>query len=87
MKLGKQKKKGVKLHDFSVRAGDGIMFWLAGCCAGLSPSSHDTNAFFSALSCAQVQMAVLFFCCCCCFCQLLEHNRVILLSLQFSASC
>lgn len=55
------KKQGVKLHDFGVRAGDGIMFWLAGCCAGLSPSSHDTNAFFSALSRAQVQMAVLFF--------------------------
>lgn len=54
------KKQGVKLHDFGVRAGDGITFWLAGCCAGLSPSSHDTNVFFSALSCAQVQMAVLF---------------------------
>lgn len=54
------KKQGVKLNDFGVRAGDGITFWLAGCCAGLSPSSHDTNVFFSALSCAQVQMAVLF---------------------------
>lgn len=29
--------------------------------AVLSPSSHDTDAFFSALSCAQVQMAVLVF--------------------------
>lgn len=39
------KKQGVKLHDFGVRAGDGITFWLAGCCAGLSSLSHDTNAF------------------------------------------
>lgn len=63
VKLGKQK-KGLNFMILVLGLGTGLS-WLTVVLdltmAVLSPSSHDTDAFFSALSCAQVQMAVLFF--------------------------
>lgn len=63
VKLGKQK-KGLNFMILVLGLGTGLS-WLTVVLdltmAVLSPSSHDTDAFFSALSCAQVQMAVLVF--------------------------
>lgn len=63
VKLGKQK-KGLNFMILVLGLGTGLS-WLTVVLdltmAVLSPSSHGTDAFFSALSCAQVQMAVLVF--------------------------